>query len=509
MANQVLIEQKTTGGPKGQNGGLVVLVTESELRKARSVSKSSFSFSGIDARSNGALRSSLKLRKNFKIEDLKSVVVETHGEKGPQWILLVGWIEDKKKSRLDQVERFRRLGAMVSEFGRSRDIAEVSVGGESFRFIDKETQRAFVEGVHLSQYEFLRYRTAPQTKNTFRKVVVVGATGLSRVAIGEGRAFADATVRARDLVNLSPRDCTPKYLVGEARKIARTARLKCTVFDRSALTRMKAGLLLSVAQGSDEPPYMVRLEYRPRGRARSTIALVGKGVTFDTGGYSLKTGSGMETMKCDMSGAAAVLGTMSAIAALKPSVIVRGYLPLVENMVNGKATRPGDIVKSMNGTTVEILNTDAEGRLILADALTLAQKDGCDVAIDLATLTGACVVALGDQYGGLFSDDDDLVRSLVEASHLSGEKLWRLPLAPEYRPLLNSPVADMKNIGSRHGGAITAALFLKHFIKKGTRWAHLDMAGPAFNEGGEIGGYIKRGGVGFGVRTLLNYLIRK
>jgi leucyl aminopeptidase len=267
---------------------------------------------------------------------------------------------------------------------------------------------------------------------------------------------------------------------------------------------MKAGALLAVAQGSEEPPYLLRLSYKPkRVTNKKVIALVGKGVTFDSGGLSIKTGSGMETMKCDMSGAAAVIATMQAVATLKPGIEIRAYVPTTENMINGVATRPGDVVRAMSGKTIEILNTDAEGRLILADALHLAQQDKCDVIIDLATLTGACMVALGTDYAGLFSNNDGLTQRLQSAGDRAGERLWRMPLAKEYKNWIKSPVADIKNIGKSFGGAITAALFLEEFIGE-VEWAHLDIAGPAFVDGES--GYIKRGGVGFGVRTLLNYL---
>lgn len=249
---------------------------------------------------------------------------------------------------------------------------------------------------------------------------------------------------------------------------------------------------------------MVRLRYEPRGSRGGRIALVGKGVTFDSGGYSIKTGSGMETMKRDMSGAAAVISAMRVIAAMKPKVKVDAYVALTENMINGQAMRPGDVIKSLSGKTIEVLNTDAEGRLILADALAFAEQEGASVIVDIATLTGACMAALGLEYAGLFSDDEKLVKALGAAAERSGERLWRLPLAPEYEDLIKSSVADIKNTGGAFGGAITAALFLKHFVKK-ARWAHLDIAGPSWSDKDK--GYIKTGGVGFAVRTLVNFVV--
>jgi leucyl aminopeptidase len=250
---------------------------------------------------------------------------------------------------------------------------------------------------------------------------------------------------------------------------------------------------------------MIRMVLKPKKKASKVVSLVGKGVTFDSGGLSIKPAGSMEDMKMDMGGAAAVLGAMHALAVISPKVEVRGYIPTTENMINGKATRPGDVVRAMSGKSIEILNTDAEGRLILADALNLAEKDGSDIIVDLATLTGACMVALGNDYAGLFSDDDKLVDSLMKASALAGERLWRLPLAPEYKKLIESPIADIKNTGGRYGGAITGALFLQHFVSNPkTKWAHLDIAGPAYADGDA--GHIRKGGVGFGVRTLINFV---
>jgi leucyl aminopeptidase len=280
--------------------------------------------------------------------------------------------------------------------------------------------------------------------------------------------------------------------------------MQVQVFDKARLAKMKAGALLSVAQGSQTPPYLIKMTYKPTGRTkRKVISLVGKGVTFDSGGLSIKSGAGMMDMKCDMSGAATVIAAMQAIAAVKPSCEVRAYIPATENMINGRATRPGDVVKASNGKSIEILNTDAEGRLILADALCLAEKDGCDQIIDLATLTGACLVALGKDYAGLYSTSEKMVKGLSEAAAHAGERVWHMPLADEYRSLIKSSVADIKNIGGPHGGSITAALFLQEFVEN-TDWAHLDIAGPAFTA--SASDYISKGGVGFGVGTLVRYV---
>ena len=266
------------------------------------------------------------------------------------------------------------------------------------------------------------------------------------------------------------------------------------------------GALIGVGKGSDNPPRMVKLTYEPPAsvKPRGHVALVGKGITFDSGGLSIKTGEGMMTMKIDMSGAAAVLATMSILPALAPPVRVTGYLCLAENMVSGRAIRPGDVLTAQNGTTIEVLNTDAEGRLVLADGLSLAAAEQPDAIVDLATLTGACVVALGPRIAGLMGNHDGFLQQVRDAADRAGESVWPLPLPKEYRKDLESEIADLKNIaGGRYGGALHAGLFLQEFVD-GRPWAHLDIAGPARSESDDA--YTPRGGSGFGVRTLVEAL---
>jgi len=261
--------------------------------------------------------------------------------------------------------------------------------------------------------------------------------------------------------------------------------------------------LLAVNRGSLEEPRFIVIHYRPARKAKKKIALIGKGITFDSGGLSLKPAKSMETMKLDMSGGAAVIGAMSRLPHLGFDVEVTGYIPTTDNLPGGNAQKPGDVIRYLNGKTIEVLNTDAEGRLILADALALAARQRPDYMINLATLTGACVVALGAQVGGIFSNHQPLADQLMRCARETGEKLWQLPLVKEYREQLKSSVADMKNIGGAHGGAITAALILQEFVAE-IPWAHLDIAGPAFTEGDTA--ICPKGGTGFGVRTLLKFL---
>ena len=304
---------------------------------------------------------------------------------------------------------------------------------------------------------------------------------------------------ARDLINEPAGGKKPEVLAGIATEMAEELGIDITVYDRDEIEAERFGGLLAVSLGATNPPRMVVMNYRPDG-AEKTLALVGKGIVFDSGGLSIKPASGMETMKTDMSGAAAVFGAMRAIATLGLKVNVMGITPLTENMTGGAAQRPGDIFAARNGKTVEVLNTDAEGRLVLADGLSLAAENKPDLMVDIATLTGACMVALGKKVAGLFGSDDDAAGQVEAAARRAGEKVWRMPVEKEYRSMLDSPIADLKNIGDRYGGAITAALFLAEFTDE-QPWVHLDIAGPARADGDD--GYITKGGTGFSVATLV------
>ena len=387
--------------------------------------------------------------------------------------------------------RYRRLGAAAARAAEEVHARRVAVLPDHLELREGGYAAAFLEGMRLSVYRFTKYKA--REKKAFqgvRELQIVNAAAIAPAVVRQSQAAGAA-------VELAP------ALVRVCRRIAREGRLRMRVYNRQALERLGANALLAVGQGSAAPPALVTLTYRPVRRARKVIALVGKGITFDSGGLSIKPSEGMVTMKCDMSGAAAVIAVMSALRIAAPAVEVRAYLPLAENMLNGAATRPGDIVKALNGKTIEILNTDAEGRLILADALSLAVREKPDQIIDVATLTGACVVALGDQYAGLFSSSDEIIAALQSAADEAGERMWRMPLAEEYRTLIKSAVADLKNTAGRNGGAITAALFLQEFVGD-VPWAHLDIAGPAF--GDKDAGATTPGGSGFAVRTLLRYL---
>ncbi|MBU1426712.1 MAG: leucyl aminopeptidase [Gammaproteobacteria bacterium] len=324
-----------------------------------------------------------------------------------------------------------------------------------------------------------------------------------KVALDQAAATASGMELTKTLANLPGNICTPTYLAARALALGKAHKsIKTTVLDEKAMQKLGMGSLLSVTRGSEQPAKLITLEYSGTAKTQKPIVLVGKGITFDTGGISLKPGADMDEMKYDMSGAASVLGTLQAIAEMGLKINVVGVIPTCENMPSGKATKPGDIVTSMSGQTIEILNTDAEGRLILCDALTYSKKFNPDTVIDIATLTGACVIALGHVASGMFANEDKLARELLAAGEQSHDRVWQLPLWEDYQPLLDSNFADMANIGGRAGGTITAACFLARFTKD-YRWAHLDIAGTANVSGKE------KGATGRPVPLLTQYLINR
>jgi leucyl aminopeptidase len=373
--------------------------------------------------------------------------------------------------------------------------------------------RAVAEGALLGAYRFDRYRSEKDANrrplNVLRLLLPKGADlPRSRAALALAREVAEAVCWARDLVNEPAGVMTPKRLAQEARDMAKGAGLQVQVLGRAEIEKLRMGMFLGVAQGSSEKPRLVSVKYQPKGTGRGTapLALVGKAITFDSGGLSLKPVDGMLDMKTDMAGSAAALAAMRVIAHLAPPFPVHAYLGACENMPGGRAYKPGDVLIARNGKTVEVTNTDAEGRLVLGDVLTWACEERPFGVIDLATLTGACVVALGHWTTGAFGPDGPLMNELLEAARASGEDVWRLPLTEWVKDSLKSDVADLKNCGERWGGAISAGLFLREFVGD-TPWVHLDIAGPSFSP--KERGYLAKGGTGVGVRTLVEYVKKR
>ena len=371
-----------------------------------------------------------------------------------------------------------------------------------------EAVQATAEGLLLGTYRFDRYRTtAKDLPKPIRKVTVLGGARAdakaARAALERGRIVAEAVNWARDLINTPAGDMPPAQIAREAQKMAREVGLPCKVWGEAELKRGGFGGILGVGAGSVNPPRMIELTYRGGGRS-VPIALTGKGIAFDSGGLSIKDAKNMETMKDDMGGAASILATMRVIAQLKPKVNVIAAIPCSENMPSGSATKPGDVLTHRGGKTSEVLNTDAEGRLVLADSLAYLAEKKPQVIIDTATLTGACMVALGEDITGAMGNDAALIRDVLAAGEAVGEPSWELPLWAGYKRQIESPLADVKNVGERWGGAITAALFLAEFVGD-IPWVHLDIAGPAFRERpGDLG---PRGATGVPVRTLVRYVL--
>lgn len=365
------------------------------------------------------------------------------------------------------------------------------------------------EGILLGSYEFNKYKSEKKSKEIKEiKFIVKNAKELlvAKKDLDESLIFMGAVNYCRDLVNEPSMVTTPTYLASEALKISKEGNIKVKVYSKDEIAKMGMEAFLGVSKGSDEVPKLIRMEYAPIG-AKKHVLIAGKAITFDTGGLSLKFDEHMQSMKMDMAGGAAILSIFKVLEVLKLKIKVTGLIAACENMPSGKAIKPGDIVKAYNGKTIEVVSTDAEGRMTLADVLSYGVTLKPDIMIDLATLTGACMVALGQDIAGLFSTDKSLAEKLMKISIDVGEKLWEMPLDPDYKKLIDSPVADLSNVGEdRYGGAITAALFLKEFAGD-VPWAHLDIAGPAFWE--KTGPYGSKGGSGFGVRLILKYLMEE
>ena len=442
----------------------------------------------LDAAHSGLLSEALKIGR-FRGEEGAFLVVAA----GDVFLGLLGL----GKKRGVSADRVREAGARVARKALELGVREVAV--ENF-FADRlgkaEASFALAEGLYLGSYRFTRYKSEARPVRVRYWI----AKGRGR-AVEEARILAEATAYARDLANEPPNVLYPETLAAEAERLAKAFGFEVRVYDPDAIEAMGMGAFLAVARGSAHPPRLIHLVYRPE-TPRRRVALVGKGLCFDTGGYSLKPTEAMRHMKADMSGAAAVLGTFRALAELRPPIEVHGVIAAAENKISGNAYVVDEVVRTMSGKTVEVVNTDAEGRLTLADALTYAGREAPDAIVSIATLTGSSVVALGRKVAALFATDDRLAEGLLEAAGAEGEKLWRMPLEKSYRKLLRSDVADLKNVGTREGGAIQAALFLTEFVRD--PYAHLDIAGPAYQrEDWELG---PAGASGFGVRTLARWL---
>ncbi|MFN2378493.1 MAG: leucyl aminopeptidase [Candidatus Binatia bacterium] len=416
-------------------------------------------------------------------------------------LLLVG-VGDGKTA-----EQWRRAAASVRAVAGNSKATTVAVALDDAPDAG-DIVAPVLEGLLLAGYSFRKYRSGKDNGYAGPKSVTLASPTLSegaksRATVQTVQGVCEAVAMARDLVNEIPSVKIPAHLASVARTLARGRGVRCEVWQGEKLRREKMNGILGVSAGSRHGGALIKLVYKPARRAKARVAIVGKGITFDSGGLSIKPAKSMETMKMDMSGAAMVLGIMKALPLVAPAVEVHGFVAAAENMTGGGAQKPGDVIRFRNGTTAEVLNTDAEGRLVLADALCLATELEPDCIIDAATLTGACMVALGTRVAGVLGNDQRLIDKLISCGSETGETLWQLPLVEDYEEDIKSSVADIRNIGGGYAGTISAALFLRHFVGK-TKWAHLDIAGPAYTE--RATHYLPKGGTGFGIRTLLAWL---
>ncbi len=480
----------------------------------------------LDAATGGLVKSV------FESEELKGkegetayiVVGDGREDLKARRVLLVG-VGEREAYGPAQVSRFAGTAARALRARNVKSIGLVPRAGEG---ADESAAAAAVEGVLIGSFDLDKYKTADKEERVIERLVVI-AEGADEASLGRGaergRIVGESVNFTRDMANEPGAYMTPTNMAQRAQGVANEFGLEIDVLDRARMEELGMGSLLSVARGSEEPPALIVLKYTPEGGARvnlveagkasgsnngdgdggELLSFVGKGVTFDTGGISIKPGENMELMKYDMTGGATVIGVMRAVAQLKPPFPVLGVVPATENMPSGKATKPGDVVRAMSGKTIEVINTDAEGRLILADAISYAKRLGATRIVDLATLTGAVSIALGDVNTGVMGTDQKLIDELIEAGREVGEKLWQLPLDKEYSKQIKSDIADIKNVGGRKAGTITAAAFLKEFAD-GVSWAHLDIAGTAW--GDEAKPFRSKGPTGVGVRTLLNLIER-
>ncbi|WP_434515635.1 leucyl aminopeptidase [Dechloromonas sp. ARDL1] len=421
-------------------------------------------------------------------------------------ILLVGLGKEKEFREKEFASAIRTAVKVLNEtgaFDATLFLTELQVRKRSIAWRVRQTVIAALDAT----YKFDQFKSKKEEIRRPLRKLTISVERRNELAPAEegmhqGLAIAEGIALTKTLGNLPPNVCHPAYLAEQARTMAQTLQLDCDVLERDDMEKLGMHSLLAVARGSHQPPKLIVLSYKGAKANEKPIVLVGKGVTFDTGGISLKPGAEMDEMKYDMCGAASVLGTMQAVARMALPINLTVIVPATENMPGGNATRPGDIVTSMSGQTIEILNTDAEGRLILCDALTYAERFDPDTLIDVATLTGACVVALGNVATGLFANKDGLARDLQDAGDEANDRAWHMPLWDDYQELLKSPFADMANIGGRYGGAISAACFLSRFTRK-FDWAHLDIAGTAWKSGAD------KGATGRPVPLLTHYLLQR
>lgn len=467
----------------------------------------------VDEALNGLIKKIIK-EEDFKGKTGSILTIRTNESKTikAKKVIVVG-LGKKSDFNLNAVRKASASAIRAAKKEKAKTVCSILHGAGEGKMDAKEAAQALTEVSQLALYEFVKYKSKDKNepKHEIQTLIIaeIDRSKLKDIEAGikRGNIVARAQKLARDLVTEPALSATPTKLANVARQVARENKLKIKVLDKAACKRLNMGAFLAVAQGSEEPPKFIEIKYTPTGKKKKPkkhIAIVGKGVTFDSGGLSIKPANSMETMKDDMSGAAAVIGTMSTMRELKPDVAVTMIVAATENMPSGTAYRPGDVIRAMNGKTIEVLNTDAEGRVTLADAISYVVKQKPDEIIDLATLTGACVVALGDTASGVMTNNQKLVEKLIKAGNETGERMWQLPLYDEDREKIKSDIADMINTGSKgKSGAQNGAVFIEKYVND-IPWVHIDIAGPSWIDKEDA--YGPKGPTGVGVRTLINYL---
>jgi leucyl aminopeptidase len=457
----------------------------------------------IDKALNGAVQRLIK-GGDFKPKAGSVTLLYPDGKIAAERLLLAG-LGKKTDFTLD---RLRQAAGKAAPFARNSGATDIVLVADGLGLEPQEAGQALTEGSVLGLYRFLKYKTNGENGRgkEIQAITLLTENAASRAAMQKGaktgEVIAGSVVMARDMVSHPSADMTPAIIAAKAREIARHYGMKVQVLERAQMRKLGMGALLGVAAGSVQPPKFIIVEYR-RGGKKPFIALVGKTITFDSGGISIKPAENMDKMKDDMSGGAAVLGALRTAAELKLPLNIVGLLPATENMPSGSAYKPGDVLRTLSGQTIEVLNTDAEGRLILSDALAYACRYKPAVIIDIATLTGACGIALGNEASGMLGNNDALKRKIREAGETTGERVWELPLWDAYHELIKSDIADMKNTGGRAGGVITAAALLSKFVQK-YPWVHLDIAATSWTEKDRP--YTPKGATGVGVRLLTQFL---
>lgn len=451
-------------------------------------------------KATGGLISKLIKQQDFTAAIGNTLLVHSPSGIVAERLLLVGFGNEKQMTAAQQRQTTSAAASAIAAI----NAADVTVCWQGQADLAIDAQQLAIEVVR-QQYRYTDKLSAPKPASSVKKLFVASDKGKQTTAVNKalsnGQAIANGINNCRKLGDLPGNICTPTYLASEAKALAKKhAKLTTKILSEKQMKDLGMGSLLSVSAGSDQPAQLIVMEYNNSPSKKSPIALVGKGITFDSGGISLKPGAGMDEMKYDMCGAASVFGTVSAIAEMGLSTHVVAVVAASENMPNGHATKPGDVVTSMSGKTIEVLNTDAEGRLVLCDALSYVQRFKPRSIIDIATLTGACVIALGRHNSGLFANDEALAAQLLSAAETSGDKAWRLPISDDYTEQLKSNFADLANIGGREAGSVTAACFLSQFVED-QAWAHIDIAGSAWNSGAN------KGATGRPVQLLSQYII--